>query len=66
MYMGWYWYICQKWKRTGNLDTNNKNIQPEYRNGIEHWNMCYAHNEKWKKRINRINGIAKSGKHQNS
>ena len=42
----------QKCKRTRDPDTNNKNIQPEYRNGIWHWKMCLAHNEKWEKRNN--------------
>ena len=28
--------ICKKSKRVGNFNTNNRNIQPGYRNGIEH------------------------------
>ena len=40
----------KKKKGIGNSDTNNKNIQPRYRNKIWHQKMCHAHNEKWKKR----------------
>ena len=40
----------KKWKRTGNPNTNNKNIQPGYRNGIWHWKLCQADNEKSTKR----------------
>ena len=29
--------FAKKKKRTRNPDTNNENIQPEYRNGIRHW-----------------------------
>ena len=57
--------ICKNWKRIGGSDTNNKNIQPRYRNGIWHRKMCHAYNENWIKRNNRMNRNAKSGKNQN-
>ena len=44
---GWYQDICKKWKSTWNPDTNYKNIQLGYRNGIWHWKMWHANNEKW-------------------
>ena len=43
--------------------SNNKNIEPEYRNGIWLRKMCHAQNEKWKKTNNRS---AKSRKNQNT
>ena len=61
MYNGWYQDICQKCKRTGGLDTSNKNIQLGYRNRIWYWKMCHADNEKWEKRNNRRNRTAKLG-----
>ena len=36
--------ICKKRKRTGDPDTNNKNIQPAYRDDIFYRKMCYAYN----------------------
>ena len=35
--------ICKKeWKRTGNPEINNKNIQPGFKNGISHRKMYYV------------------------
>ena len=31
------------------LKQNHKNIQPGYRNGILHWKLCHAENEKVEK-----------------
>ena len=36
----------KKWIKTGNPDEKNKNIHPVYRNGIKHWKMYHAYNEK--------------------
>ena len=47
------------------FDTNNKNIQPRYWNGIWHRKICDVHNEKWEKGNNGTNIIAKSSKSQN-
>ena len=46
--------ICKKCKRTGESDTNNKNIQPGYRNGIWHRKIYLAHSEKWEKTYKEI------------
>ena len=53
-------------KRTGDSDTNNKNIQLGYRGGICHRKMCYGHNKKWEKTNNKRNKTAKSRKNQNA
>ena len=37
-------------KKNGDSDTNNKNIQPGYRNGICHEKMCLTDYEKWGKK----------------
>ena len=42
--------FAKKWKRTGDFDTNNKNIQSGYRIGIWQLKMCHGHNEKREKR----------------
>ena len=34
-------------KRTGDPDTNNRNILQGYKNWICRWKMCIAHNEEW-------------------
>ena len=63
----WYQDLCKKWKKkTADFHTNNKNIHPEYKNGIWHRKMCHAYNKKWQKRNNCRNRTAKSGKHQNA
>ena len=41
--------IYKKWKRTGDLHANSKNIQPSYRNGIWHSKICHAQNENGKR-----------------
>ena len=56
----------QKWIRIGDPDTNNKNIQPEFRNGIWHRKVFHADNEKWEKRRNGRNWTAIAGKDQNA
>ena len=56
----------QKWKKNGDSDTNDKNIQPGYGNGICHRKLCHAHNRKWKKKNNGRNRTAKSGKNLNA
>ena len=60
MYMDVNKGICHKWKRTEDRGTNNKNIQPEYRNASLHWKMCYVYCEKEEKRNNRRNWSAKA------
>ena len=50
----------KKWKKIEDSFTKNKNIQPGCRNGIWHWKMCLAHNEKNEKTNNRRNRTAKS------
>ena len=42
----------QKWKRMGEYDTNDKNIQLGYRNGFRLRKMGKAHKEKWEKTNN--------------
>ena len=42
--------IRKKLKRTEDSDTDNKNIEPEYRNGMWHWKICHSHDEKREKR----------------
>ena len=37
--------FANKWTRTGNLDSNQKNIQPGYRNGIWCLKTCKADND---------------------
>ena len=56
----------QKLKRIGFSDTNNKNIQPGYWDGIWHRKMWHAHNKKWEKTNNGRNKTAKSRKNQNA
>ena len=53
---------AKKWKRTEGFDTNRKNKQPWYKNGIWYRKMCYAYNEEW----NNENTTAKSWKNQNA
>ena len=56
-----------KWKRTGNPNTNNKNIRPGYRNGIWLWKMFHTDKEKWGKRNKgrkKFCLTTKLGKHQ--
>ena len=36
-------------KDTADPDTNNKNIQPGYKNGIWYRKMYHAHDENWKR-----------------
>ena len=45
-------FAKKKKKRTStwDSDTNNKNIQPGYNNGIWHWKMWHAPNKKWGRR----------------
>ena len=38
--------FAKKGEKNGESDTNKKNLQPGYRNGIQHWNIYGAHNEK--------------------
>ena len=52
-----------QWKRSANADV--KNPKGVNNNGIWHWKMCHAYNEKWEKRNNRRNRITISGKNQN-
>ena len=54
------------WKRTGNPDTDNRNIQPRFCNKIWHWKMCNVDNGKWEKRNDRRNKTTKSRKRQNA
>ena len=54
------------WKGTGNPDINIKNQQPRYANGIWHWKVFIAENEKWEKWNYGKNETAKIGKHQNT
>ena len=51
-------------ERTGNPNTNNKNMQSGLRNVILHWKMCHVENKKCETRHNGNNRTAKSGKHQ--
>ena len=39
--------FAKKKQETGDPDTNNKNIQPRYRNGIWHRKMYHTDKEKW-------------------
>ena len=41
-----------KIKRNKNPHVNNKNMLSRNRNGIWHWKICHANNEKWEKRSN--------------
>ena len=60
-------FAKKKWKKIRDSDANNKNIQPDYRNGILHRKMCHANNnEKWEKTNNGRNRTAKSRKNQNA
>ena len=34
-------------KNTADLDTNHKNIQPEYRNWIWEWKMYHTYMKNW-------------------
>ena len=43
--------ICKERKKIGDSNTNNKDIQSRYRNGILHRKMCYAYYEKWGRQI---------------
>ena len=43
---GWWQATSKKWKTRGALNTDDKNIQPGYRNGIWHCKMHYALDEK--------------------
>ena len=58
------WININNNSRIGESDTNNKNIQPGYRNGIWYKKKCYADNENWKKTNNRKNRIDKLRKNQ--
>ena len=51
-------------KKIGDSNTNNKNIQSGYWNGILHRKMHQDNNEKLKKTNNRRNRTAKSRKNQ--
>ena len=55
-----------KIKRIGDYDTNNKNIQPGYRNGISHRKICHTYKETWGKRNNGTYRTTKRGKYQKS
>ena len=55
--------ICFKEKKNWKPDTNNKNIQPGYKNEILHGKICYADNENWEKRNNGRRRTTQSGKH---
>ena len=46
--------------------TNNKTIQPGYRNGIWYWKMYHASDEKWKKKNIEKNRIYKPRKNLNA
>ena len=56
---GWHQAVCKKWKRIGDFDTNNKNIQPGYKNGVWYRKMCHAYKEKWENTNNRRNRTVK-------
>ena len=64
------WIISRfltKRKRISGPNKNNKYIQLGFRNGILHWKMFHADNEKMKyRKINRIKRTAKPGKHKNA
>ena len=49
MYMDDIKRFAKNEKRSENLDKNNKNIQPWYRNGIWDWKMFHENNKKWEK-----------------
>ena len=38
--------LAKNEKNIGDPETNNKNIQPECRNGIWHRKMCHTYNDK--------------------
>ena len=44
MYMNEIKPFSKKLKRSGESGRNNKNIQPQYGNGIWHRKICHAHN----------------------
>ena len=60
MYMDDIKLFANKEKKTGDQDTNNKNIHPVYTNGIRHRKMCDIYNDMWGKRNNGMNRTAKS------
>ena len=66
MYMDDIKLFARKWKRIGESNTNNKNIQLDNRNGIWHGKISYTHNQKWKKTNNGRNKTAKLRKKQNT
>ena len=47
MYMDDITVFAKNKKELETLNTNNKNLQSGYTNGIWHRMICYAHNEKW-------------------
>ena len=66
MYMDGIKVFYKKGKRTGDLDTNNRDIQPGYWNGIWHGKMCHTDNEKEWKRISKRNWTTKSTMHKDA
>ena len=52
-------YSQKKKKKKRTRDTNNKNIQLGYRNGIWHRKMCHVDNQKWEKKISGRNWTTK-------
>ena len=58
--------IKKKPKKTGDPETNIKNIQSGYRDDIWLWEVSHADNETWPKRNYWRNRTAKLGKHQHT
>ena len=55
MYIDYINVFTKRQKRIGDLDTNNRYIQPGYRKGIWHRKLCHAHGEKAAEEINLLN-----------
>ena len=47
--------IFAKTEKGRDLDANNKNVQPENRNGIWHWKLYHAHKRETMKEIEQPN-----------
>ena len=62
----WHQAVCKKCKRVEDSNTNIKNIQSGHRNGILHWKICLANNEKWIGTNKGRNRTIKSRKNHNA
>ena len=56
--------VCQKWKRIGNPNKGDEDIQWRFKDGIWYTKICYSNNEKRKTINDRRNRTIKSRKNQ--